>query len=301
MKNVFIFLLLGFLLFFAFTGVGTAEEAGGKSKVYRIFDLSFLRLAPTTSHSVFGLTSSTRVPDFVNVTSGPPYENSEFNKALIDNINNAIGRTAKDDSPTVDFLPDGRIIVFCRKKDLGKVAKIVNALRPRKQVYDARMILLSGKNVKDNGFGESSYSDNKTAVETAIGNGYVPVFDTVTSLNPGRKTFIEDTREKAFIAEYEGLIATFAKILDPVIKQIAAGTGISVTLREKKEGVCLDLDLQYGVLKEIKSKHTQGYLLEEPIYEKHQARKKISFIDNTVKCLRFSCAEVQYLLLISVK
>ena len=301
MKNVFIFLLLGFLLFFAFSGIGTAEEAAaGGEKVYRIYDLSYLLKFPAFSDTEFGLT------DYYGISIAERddetlYEDSELFYAIIERINKVIGKNKKDDSPTVDELVDGRIMVYCYEKDLGKVVKLMNTLKPVKSGYDARMFLLSGKNVKDDGFGKSSYSDNKTAVEEAIRNGYVPVFDTVASLTPGRQTYIENAKEVSYIADYEGLIAMFGKLLDPVIRVFCAGTSISVTLREKTEGVCLDLKLQNCVLKEIKSKQTQGYLLEEPSCGEHRTRKQITFTDSKVKCLRFSCAGEQYLLLISVK
>ena len=209
MKNVFIFLLLGFLLFFAFSGIGTAEEAGGGGDklIFRECSLDVLYLLSGDTNP--------RLPiQLGNIGEGYfYYQWGEDTERLYYTVKNELEHTIKRNDVGFELLfhfrENGKLFITCREKDLAKIEQALAKRLPKRSSYDVRMILLSIDKSKETPTGTTTYSNFKQAFSAYTSIGYTPQFDLTTSLTPDRSLRMEDRVDTTYISDYESLIAIF--------------------------------------------------------------------------------------------
>ena len=310
MKNILIFLLLGFLLFFAFSGIGTAEEAGGGDKVLIILD------AAPADGDCYNSSHAIGYEDGLGTDGGGDYNPDKFDynyygceydggaiyfEELSELLKELLKVEVPEHCPEITFLSDSRIAVSCRKEDVAKVKSLFKQLLPKRKMYDTRIMMFACKNSKDHGYVASTFAGISEALASMKKNGYEARLDFTTSLIPNNHIYLKSTLSTSFVADYDGLIASAAGFLDPKTNKLSTGTSLGLELQEVKNGLTLDIRLARGFTNSMQTSHVRGQIVEKPNLVNELMKTRFNLTLNAIRTSTFSAGGEQHIIIVQVR
>ena len=207
----------------------------------------------------------------------------------------------KDLLPYVVLLYNGRIAVRCRKEDSSRVRSVFKQLQPERKMYDTRIMMFSGKNPKDHGYVTSSFAEISDAINEMQKNGYESVLDISTTLTPSNRVRINSLQFTHFLSDYEGLIASFSSILDPVTSVMQTGTSLGLELQEVREGLTLDMWVDRAFSNSMDTSSVRGHLVEKPSFMNELFKPRFKLSLGSVCTSTFSAGGKQHVIMVQVK
>ncbi|MFA4985501.1 MAG: hypothetical protein WC712_02855 [Candidatus Brocadiia bacterium] len=109
------------------------------------------------------------------------------------------------------------------------------------------------------------------------GQGFSCKWFTQVTLCAGRVTRLFNGNTVSYVSDQEGLIATFARGFDPVVKMAGFGASVHLKYRDFENVTTLDLVVQEARLKEMKSSIQNGNEIQLPVIAYNDWRRQIVF------------------------
>ncbi|MFA4985500.1 MAG: hypothetical protein WC712_02850 [Candidatus Brocadiia bacterium] len=267
MKSLALVPLFLLAICFLMADNSTAEDEVIEPLVTRTFDLSEF-LSPALSFTAPRIDDPGRaveVPDTIpNIDT------------LLDRIVQFADWKAGKGEGSMYLTFDFRLVVRAYPSKIRDIERAVEMLFPHNYIHDLT-VALAVKNEAQT----PPTLDPQMSLDAALAvlkeKGFALEWITRTTALPGHTAQLLGGSTQPYVADQEGLIATFARAYDPVIKNLSLGTHVFIKCGNDDDKTTIDLVVLEARLKEMKVARQNGNDVQTPLTAYNHWRRILEF------------------------
>ncbi|MFA4987471.1 MAG: hypothetical protein WC712_12885 [Candidatus Brocadiia bacterium] len=181
---------------------------------------------------------------------------------------------------------DYKVIVTNTLEKIRALDEAMALYLPKRWHYNLRLATLL-KETPDPAFLKPIERTYAEAFADLKAVGFASTFDTQFSAAPGRTVKLSNERNLNYVADQDGLIATFARATDPVMGTLALGCKFTMRLSEVDNAIQLDVAFSETRLKQMRVITQNGDTIEEPELARTSWRRQVIFTHPGTKALSY--------------
>ena len=218
------------------TGTTRGEVANNSKPDLKAYNLS--QYKNFRGYSCAPLSIVTRIDEEGGIHSGGLPEVIHFSKQLHELLVNRFQIiTERDFSNKFHFLEE-MMFVKNEPKLISELEKIMKLLLPKKVGYRLRFSVFRKKGFDSQIAAKAHLQARQKRLQNKLfKSGYERDYDSTVFARSQRYTQFQKYHFIPYIEDYEGLIATFASVMDPVVKKLPLGHRFAVYTTETDNGV----------------------------------------------------------------